>query len=303
MEAITRDAKYDLVLCDVLMPGMNGVEVLTWIRQRFKVRAFPHVVRSRSPGRLPPLPGSDAPWSHHPCDARWFPLTTSTLGFAAHDTRQASEITVIMISSNDTTTMVEQCILHGADSYMLKPASSKEVSALWQFVARRQQQRERVARKANDLLDCIQMIEESVGDEASSDALSQHGATAAPRRVRRASREGGASDSNGGEQGKGAQRGKAGSVARNGQSQLEIDLAADLRAAQLHSLSDLDGQPIGALTTTRIVPALEGDESGGGAGESELQAAPRSRCWRCVPPASRTAAASCRRSLSPLPVP
>ena len=51
-----------------------------------------------------------------------------------------SEITVVMISASDDVTSVERCLLHGADSYMLKPASARELSLLWQFVHRRRQQ-------------------------------------------------------------------------------------------------------------------------------------------------------------------
>jgi CheY-like chemotaxis protein len=101
---LTSDPTYDFVLCDVVMPGMDGHDVLLWVRKQFK----------------------------------------------------PSEITVVMISSNDNEEMVERCLLHGAESYLLKPASAKEISCLWQFVARRQQQSERVARKENDLLECIQ---------------------------------------------------------------------------------------------------------------------------------------------------
>jgi len=116
IDIIRKDQGFDLVLCDVVMPGKSGVEVLSWIRSEFK----------------------------------------------------DSAITVIMISSNDNVELVEQCILRGADSYMLKPATSREVSTLWQFVARRQQdlerRREQHARswKESNLRECIQIIEDSI---------------------------------------------------------------------------------------------------------------------------------------------
>eukprot|EP00966_Prymnesium_polylepis_P256277 5919973-Prymnesium_polylepis.1 len=43
-------------------------------------------------------------------------------------------------ASNDSTAMVERCIVDGADSYMPKPPLKKELAALWGFVARRRQQ-------------------------------------------------------------------------------------------------------------------------------------------------------------------
>ncbi|KAL3929176.1 MAG: hypothetical protein SGPRY_002068 [Prymnesium sp.] len=118
LEILKKDAHFNLVLCDVLMPGITGVKVLTWIRENMK----------------------------------------------------ETDPTVIMISSNDNVELVEKCILHGADSYMLKPATSREVSALWHLVARRQQDlarrqavQDRVSWKADDLRECIQMIEDSIG--------------------------------------------------------------------------------------------------------------------------------------------
>ena len=65
---LTADRGFDLVLCDVMMPEMDGYEVLTWIRRAFK----------------------------------------------------PSELTVVMISASDNVDSVERCLLHGAESYMLK---------------------------------------------------------------------------------------------------------------------------------------------------------------------------------------
>ena len=44
---------------------------------------------------------------------------------------------VVMISSNDHTDIVERCILEGADSFMLKPLSKQEIIAAKSFVLRR----------------------------------------------------------------------------------------------------------------------------------------------------------------------
>ena len=48
--------------------------------------------------------------------------------------RYGNEIAVIMISSNDQQQMVEDCIRHGADSYLIKPLRKSDFSNIWQFV-------------------------------------------------------------------------------------------------------------------------------------------------------------------------
>ena len=73
--------RFNLVLVDVMMPGLNGLEVLEQIRRRY-----------------------------------------------------GNEIAVIMISSNDQQQMVEDCIRHGADSYLIKPLRKSDFSNIWQFV-------------------------------------------------------------------------------------------------------------------------------------------------------------------------
>lgn len=49
-------------------------------------------------------------------------------------------ISIIMVSSNDQAHIIEQCILEGADSFLLKPLSQQEVSAAKSFVVRRRRQ-------------------------------------------------------------------------------------------------------------------------------------------------------------------
>ena len=140
-----------------------------------------------------------------------------------------NEITVIMISSNNNDSTIDQCILHGADSYMLKPASSKEVAALWQFVARRQQQQHKVERKENDLLECIHIIEESIGHSA-VDAGRPHAERQSPKGSTR--REPLAA--------RGAKERRRKQKDGLPHPQLQRDLQADLRAAQLYSLGDFN---------------------------------------------------------------
>lgn len=80
---------YELVLCDVELPGIPGVEVLNQLRGTLR-----------------------------------------------------NEVSIIMLASDMTGSgaeMVERCIVEGADSYILKPAALKELTALWGFVARRRQ--------------------------------------------------------------------------------------------------------------------------------------------------------------------
>jgi CheY-like chemotaxis protein len=54
--------------------------------------------------------------------------------------RYNAGISIIMVSSNDQSHIVEQCILEGADSFLLKALSLQEVSAAKSFVLRRRRQ-------------------------------------------------------------------------------------------------------------------------------------------------------------------
>eukprot|EP00316_Scyphosphaera_apsteinii_P008012 CAMPEP_0119346466 /NCGR_PEP_ID=MMETSP1333-20130426/108017_1 /TAXON_ID=418940 /ORGANISM="Scyphosphaera apsteinii, Strain RCC1455" /LENGTH=817 /DNA_ID=CAMNT_0007358967 /DNA_START=57 /DNA_END=2510 /DNA_ORIENTATION=- len=49
-------------------------------------------------------------------------------------------VSIIMVSSNEETTLVEKCILEGADSYMLKPVRTEMLITARSFVLRRQRQ-------------------------------------------------------------------------------------------------------------------------------------------------------------------
>lgn len=48
-----------------------------------------------------------------------------------------AHIAVVMVSANESTSLVEQCVAQGADAYMLKPMRVLELKNLWQFVWRR----------------------------------------------------------------------------------------------------------------------------------------------------------------------
>ena len=48
-----------------------------------------------------------------------------------------SHVSVIMISAYESIDLVEQCILSGADAYLLKPLRVHELRNIWQYVWRR----------------------------------------------------------------------------------------------------------------------------------------------------------------------
>ena len=101
--------RFQLVLCDVHLPGISGVDVLKEFR-----RALGHATP------------------------------------------------IVMMSSNDQVSLIEQCVVEGADSYMIKPPRQQEVEALWGFVERRRQQVLDGKRRAASLTQCIRMCEAEV---------------------------------------------------------------------------------------------------------------------------------------------
>ncbi|EIE20369.1 CheY-like protein, partial [Coccomyxa subellipsoidea C-169] len=78
---------FSLILTDVMMPDVDGIELLRHVR-------------------------GDEAWSNLP---------------------------VIMMSANERTETVFECIRGGAEDYLLKPVTKKEVQHMWQHVWRRQQ--------------------------------------------------------------------------------------------------------------------------------------------------------------------
>ena len=43
----------------------------------------------------------------------------------------SDETAIVMMSSNDHVSIVEACVVQGADSYILKPPRRQELEALW----------------------------------------------------------------------------------------------------------------------------------------------------------------------------
>eukprot|EP00891_Asterochloris_glomerata_P004415 jgi/Astpho2/4415/Aster-00033 len=84
----TEPGTFQLLLTDVMMPDVDGIELLRHVR---------------SDSRLSQMP-------------------------------------VVMMSANETNDTVFECIQGGAEDYLLKPLTRKEVQMIWQHVWRRQQQ-------------------------------------------------------------------------------------------------------------------------------------------------------------------
>ena len=112
---------FELVLCDVELPGIPGVEVLNQLRAQLR-----------------------------------------------------SEVSIIMLASDmegAQAEMVERCIVEGADSYIVKPAALKELTALWGFVARRRQHKLEQGNQMADLNQVIRSVEEELGTAPSKQSL------------------------------------------------------------------------------------------------------------------------------------
>ena len=64
-----------------------------------------------------------------------------------------------MLSADDSPAVIEQCLVENADSFVLKPLSSKELGTLSVFVARRRQRARDAAHRMADLKQCILEVE------------------------------------------------------------------------------------------------------------------------------------------------
>jgi len=88
-----------------------------------------------------------------------------------NQTRQMlkNEVSIIMLASDMSSegaagAAVERCIVEGADSYILKPAALKELTALWGFVARRRQHAMETS-NLHDLNQVIRSVEDEIGTQ------------------------------------------------------------------------------------------------------------------------------------------
>ena len=77
--------------------------------------------------------------------------------------REARKETAVVIAADAFgSSIVESCILEGADSFVTKPLVDKEAATMWTFVARRQQQANEAASQAADLDQAIRELEDEV---------------------------------------------------------------------------------------------------------------------------------------------
>ena len=95
--------------------------------------------------------GGDPPWDLVLCDVqlREGGVTGVDVLLTLRE-RFGSNISIVMVSSNDQIDVVEQCILEGADSYMLKPLAKQQLATSRSFVERRRRMQEREAERAID---------------------------------------------------------------------------------------------------------------------------------------------------------
>eukprot|EP00897_Mesotaenium_endlicherianum_P000897 jgi/Mesen1/10808/ME000093S10326 len=82
-----RADNYNLIIADLMMPGIDGLQLLRYVRSNPVLDSIP----------------------------------------------------VVMMSSNDHQSTVVECVRAGAEEYLLKPVTKKEVTHIWQHVWRRQQ--------------------------------------------------------------------------------------------------------------------------------------------------------------------
>lgn len=98
------------------MPDVNGLEVLRYVRSQAALHALPVRVVSRD--------------------------TFVALSLLSQLTDTASQ--VIMMSAHENAGTVFECIQRGAEDYLLKPVTQKEMKQLWQHVWRRRHSWQRV---------------------------------------------------------------------------------------------------------------------------------------------------------------
>ena len=113
---------FHLILTDVAMPDVNGLEVLRYVRSQPALQALPVIMMSAHENagtgacvQPPPALWWTHPWAQLPAD----PGPLSDSGQSLH------------------ALPVFECVKQGAEDYLLKPVTQKEIKQIWQHVWRR----------------------------------------------------------------------------------------------------------------------------------------------------------------------
>jgi len=110
---------FDLILTDVAMPDVNGLEVLGYVRSQPALAALPVIMMSAHENAGT---GVLECCVLHPA---WAPRF-----FGGHSP-------VCSVSPSPFVSAVFECIQRGAEDYLLKPVTQKEIKQIWQHVWRR----------------------------------------------------------------------------------------------------------------------------------------------------------------------
>ena len=115
------------------MPDVDGVELLRHVRGDDSLNTMPVV--SARPCRAPVA---------RALSVRAAARGASPAGHGAAARAEAAPARGAVMSANEHKTTVVECIRGGAEDYLLKPVTRKEVQHIWQHVWRRQQNPQRV---------------------------------------------------------------------------------------------------------------------------------------------------------------
>lgn len=69
-------------------------------------------------------------------------------------------VPVVMMSANDSGAAVAQCVQGGAEEYLVKPVTRKEVQHIWQHVLRKRSAAAAVPQAPDDAVDATSMAAE-----------------------------------------------------------------------------------------------------------------------------------------------
>jgi len=116
---------FDLILTDVAMPDVNGLEVLGYVRSQPALAALPVIMMSAHENAGTGVLLGAPPWwcEIHPA---WRPVSCG-----------ATHPSVLSHPPPSFVSAVFECIQRGAEDYLLKPVTQKEIKQIWQHVWRR----------------------------------------------------------------------------------------------------------------------------------------------------------------------